>query len=58
MDADSVGELPVGGIAQQQHPGAGDDGRIGLRHAELLEHLVHIRIGLDIHPSKEDAILG
>ena len=36
-DADGVGELPVGGIAQQQHRPARDHRRIGLRHSELLE---------------------
>lgn len=55
-DADSVGELPVGGIAQKQHRAAGDDGRIGLRHPEILEQPVHIRVGFDVHPREEDAI--
>ena len=42
-DADGIGELPVGGIPQKQHPAAGDDGGIGLGHPELPEQPVHIR---------------
>ncbi len=55
-DADGVGELPVGRIAQEQHRAADYDGRIGLRHPEILKQPVHIRIGFDVHPREEDAI--
>ena len=37
---------------------AGDHGRIGLRHTELFEQPVHLRVRLHVHPGEEHAVLG
>ena len=37
---------------------AGDHRRVGLGHAELLEQPVHLRVGLQIHPGEQHAVLG
>ncbi len=58
MDADLIRQFLIRRVAQQQHVRAGHNRRIGLRHAELLEHLIHLRVGLQIHPGEEHAVLG
>ncbi len=37
---------------------AGDHGRVRLGHAELLEQLVHLRVGLQVHPGEQHPVLG
>ena len=56
-DPDRVRQLPVRGIAQQQQRPERNHRRIGFRHSELLEQLVHIRVGLQIDPRKQNPIL-
>ena len=57
-DAERLGQLAVRGIAQEQLAAPGDDRRVRLGDAELLEQLVHLRIGLQIEPGEQHAILG
>ena len=51
-----VGQLGVGGVAQEQHPAAGDDGRVGLGQAERLEQGVHLGVGLEVDPGEQHAV--
>ena len=48
----------VRGIAQQQHVPARNDRCVGLGDAELLEQLIHLRIGLQVQPGEPDPVPG
>ena len=57
-DSDAFGQLAVRGVTEKHHAAAGDDRRVSLGHVELLEHLVHFRIGFQVHPGEQHAVLG
>ena len=38
-------------------PPAGDHGRVGLGDAELPEQAVHLRVGLEVEPGEQHAVL-
>ena len=42
------------GLRSSSMRAAGNHRRIGLRHSELLEQPVHIRVGFQIHPREQD----
>ena len=57
-DAEGVRQLAVRGVAQEQLVTPGDDGRVGLGHSELLEQLLHLRVGLQVQPGEQHPVLG
>ena len=57
-DPDAVGQFTVGRVPEEQHAAAGDHRRVGFRHVELFEHLVHLRLGFEIGPGEHDPVLG
>ncbi len=58
VNADRVGQLPVRRVAQKEPVAAGDHRRVGFGDAKLLEQVVHLRVGFDVHPGEQSAILG
>ena len=57
-EAECFRQLAVRGIAQEQLVAPGDHGRVGLGQPELLEQLVHLRVGLQVQPGERHAVLG
>ena len=57
-DAQGIAKLAVRGIAEDQLVAPGDHGGVVLAHAEPLQQLLHLRIGLEVEPRKWHPVLG
>ena len=57
-EAEGLRQLAVRGVAQQQLAAPGDHGRVGLGQPELLEQLLHLRVGLQVQPGERHPVLG
>jgi hypothetical protein len=48
----------IGRVAHEQLAPEGDHRRLGFRHPELLEQLLHLRVMIDVQPRQRHAVFG